>query len=98
MLISIILIFGCLSFICIGVAAVSWASVNMEEEGIDIKSLVMLIAGIAVIVFAYQGVGASIESYYKKEFTTSAPSQIDTTVTIKNGVVDTLYTYHLKEN
>ena len=97
MLIPIILTFGCLSFICLGTAATAWAGVDISEEGPDVKNIIMFIAGLAVIVFAFHCIVESSEYYNKKVFTTSVPAQIDTTVTIKNGVVDTLYTYHLTE-
>ena len=86
-----------MSFICIGIAAAAWAGMDMSEEGPDIKNIVMFITGIAVIVFAFYCIKESGEYYNNKVFTTSVPAQIDTTITIKNGVADTLYTYHLTE-
>lgn len=97
MLIPIILTIGCITFLCIGTAAASWAAVDMAEEGPDIKGIIMFIAGIAVIVFAMFCVVESSKYYNRTDFTTHTPAQIDTTVTIKNGVADTLYTYHLIE-
>lgn len=95
MLIPIILSIGCITFLCIGVFSASWAACVMSDEGPDISHIIMLIAGIAVVVFACFCVAESSEYYNKKVFTTSVPAQVDTTVTIKNGVADTLYTYHL---
>lgn len=86
---------GCIAFLCIGAFCASWAITVMVEEGPDISHIVMLIVGIAVAVFACSCIGKSAEYYHEKVFTTSVPAQIDTTVTIKNGVADTLYTYHL---
>lgn len=97
MLIPIILTFGCLSFLGIGSAVASWARVNISEEGLDIKSIIMFIAGVAIIIFAFYCIVESGKYYNKKEFTTSVPVQIDTTITIKNSISDTLYTYHLIE-
>ena len=95
MLILIILTFGCVFFLGIGTVVASWAGVDISEKGLDIKSVITLIVGVAIIIFGYYCVIESGKYYNKKEFTTSVPAQIDTTVTIKNGVVDTLYTYHL---
>ena len=95
MLIPIILTFGCIAFLCIGIAIASWAGIDMSEEGVDIKNIIMFIGGIAVSLFAFYCISESSKYFNKKEFTTSVPAQIDTTVTIKNGVADTLYTYHL---
>lgn len=97
MLIPITLTIGCIAVLLIGAVAVSWAVVDMVDEGPDIKNIIMFIAGIAVIVFAFYCIKESSEYYHKKVFTTSVPAQIDTTITIKNGVADTLYTYHLTE-
>lgn len=95
MLIPFILTIGCITFLCIGTALASWAGIDMSEEGPDIKNIIMFIFGIAVAVFACYCIVESSKYYNKTEFTTSVPAQIDTTVTIKNEVADTLYTYHL---
>ncbi len=95
MLIPLILTFGCLTFLCIGIAIAFWARNEMSEDSPGISNIIMLIAGVALMIFGGYCVIKSGEYYNKKEFTTSVPAQIDTTVTIKNGVADTLYTYHL---
>lgn len=95
MLIPLILAMGCIAFLCIGAFSVSWAVTVMIEEGPDISHIIMSLVGIAVVIFACFCVGKSAEYYNEKVFTTSVPAQIDTTVTIKNGAADTLYTYHL---
>lgn len=97
MLIPIILTIGCITFLCIGVVLTSWAIVEMAEDSVDIKNIIMIIAGIAVTVFACYCVIESATYCHKKEFTTSVPAQVDTIITIKNSVPDTLYTYHLIE-
>lgn len=102
MLIPIILIFGCITFLLIGIAAASWAGVEMSEEGPDISNFITLIAGIAVVFFAFFCMAKARDYYHeesipKTEFTTSIPAQIDTIITIKNSIPDTLYTYHLIE-
>lgn len=102
MMIPLILTIGCIFFLCVGVGIASWAGVEMSEEGPDIKNIIMFIFGIAVAVFGLFSMAKASDYYHEKEshkteFTTSVPAQIDTTVTIKNGVSDTLYTYHLIE-
>lgn len=83
-----------MTLLCIGAIAASYAITDMSNKDVDIKNITMLIGGIAVVIFASHCVVESAKYYNKKEFTTSVPAQIDTTVTIKNGVADTLYTYH----
>lgn len=102
MLIPIILIMGCITFLLIGTAFASWAGIEMSDEGPDIKNIIMFIFGTAVAVFGIFSMTKASDYYHEKEsrkteITTSVPAQIDTTVTIKNGVADTLYTYHLIE-
>lgn len=60
----------------------------------------MFIFGIGMFVFGIFCMVKASDYYHensipKTEITTSVPAQIDTTITIKNGVADTLYTYHL---
>lgn len=97
MLIPIILTFGCVTFLCIGIVLVSWAITEMAEDSIDVKNIIMLIAGIAVVIFGFYCIAESSKYCHKKEFTTSVPAQVDTIITIRNSVPDTLYTYHLIE-
>lgn len=100
MLIPIILTFGCVTFLCIGTALASWAGVDISEDGPDIKNIIMFLVGIGILVFGFFCIFKASDYCHEKEshkaeITTSVPAQIDTTVTIKNGVADTLYTYHL---
>lgn len=97
MIVPIVLVFGCITFLLIGAVAVAWAGTDMVDDGPDIKNIIAFIAGLAVLVFARYCIEESSKYYNKKGFTTFVPAQIDTTITIKNGVADTLYTYHLTE-
>ena len=98
MFILLILTFGCIFFLCIGIGLVSWAGMDMQIEGSDIKSIIMFIFGIGVLVF---GVFCVIKAgtYYresenpKTEIVTSTPPQIDTIITTRNSVSDTTYIY-----
>ena len=98
MLILLILTFGCISFLFIGIGLACWAGTDMQIEGPDIKSIIMFIFGIGVLVF---GVFCVIKAgaYYresenpKTEIVTSTPPQIDTIITTGNSVSDTTYIY-----
>lgn len=98
MLIPLILTFGCISFLFIGIGLASWAGTDMQIEGPDIKGIIMFIFGIGVLVF---GVFCVIKAgaYYresvnpKTEIVTSTPPQIDTIITTRNSVSDTTYIY-----
>lgn len=97
-MIELILTFGCVMFICIGIGIVSWAVAGMCTEDPDIKNIIMLIFGIGVFVFGIFCI-TKVSTYYKEneshktEIITSIPPQIDTIITIRNSVSDTTYVY-----
>lgn len=98
MLIPIILIFGCLFFFCIGAEFISWAIANIIIDGSDIKNMILLLIGAIIAAFGIFSIDKSIEYYYEKEspkteITTSISPQIDTIITIRNSVSDTVYIY-----
>lgn len=77
-MIPLILKMGCLLFICLGIAAASWAAIDIQEEGLDIKNAIMFGAGIAVTVFGFYCMTQANDYYNKKEnpkkeIITSAP-------------------------
>ena len=97
-MIPLILTFGCLFFLCIGVGIVSWAAMDIQNDGPDIKSIIMLIFGIGMFVFGIFSIAKASEHYHeecvpKTEITTSVPPQIDTIITTRNSVSDTTYIY-----
>ena len=97
-MIPVILTMGCVFFLCIGIGIASWAGVDIQTDGPDIKSIIMFIFGIGVFVFGIFGIVKASEYYNerespKTEIVTSIPPQIDTIVTIKNSVSDTTYIY-----
>lgn len=99
MMIPLILTMGCTFFLCIGVGIAAWGGTDMQCEGPDIKNIIMFLVGIGIAVFSCYCIAKASDYYHEKEspkteITTSVPAQIDTTITIKNGVADTLYTYH----
>ena len=98
MLIPIILIFGCLFIFCIGAGLASCAISDIVVDGPDIKSIIMLLVGIGIAAFGSFSVTKSSEYYYEKEsskteITTSISPQIDTIITTRNSVSDTVYIY-----
>ena len=99
-MIPLILAMGCVFFLCIGVGLASWAGFEMQDDGPDIKNIIIVLVGIGICVFACFCMAKSSDYYHEKEspkteITTSVPAQIDTIITIRNSVPDTLYTYHL---
>ena len=97
-MIPLILIMGCIFFLCIGTALGSWAGVDMSENDLDIKNIIMLLVGIGIIVFACFCIVKSSNYYHEKEspkteIITSIPAQIDTIITIRNSIPDTAYIY-----
>ena len=97
-MILLILVVGCLFLLCIGLGIASWARMDMQTEGPDIKSIIMFIFGVGLVVFGLFCTAKAREycdekSIPKTEITTSVPAQIDTIITIKNSVSDTTYIY-----
>lgn len=96
-MILLILVVGCLFFLCMGIGIASWAGMDMQIDGPDIKSIIMFIFGVGLIVFGLFCIVKT--SYYnemespKTEITTSVPAQIDTIIITRNSVSDTAYIY-----
>ena len=97
-MIPLILICGCMFFLCIGVVIATFAGVDIQIEGPDIKNIIMFIFGVGLAIFGLFCVAKASEYYNEKsvpktEITTSIPAQIDTIITIKNSASDTTYIY-----
>ena len=85
-------------FLCIGIGIASWGGIDMQEEGPDIKNIIMLLAGIGIAIFGIFSVVKASDYYRedsipKTEIITSIPPKIDTIITIRNSVSDTTYIY-----
>ena len=85
-------------FLCIGIGIASWGGIDMQEEGPDIKNIIMLLAGIGIAIFGIFSVVKASDYYRedsipKTEITTSIHPKIDTIITIRNSVSDTTYIY-----
>lgn len=90
-----------LLFIC-GAALFSLGMTDAVMDGTSVKNVLGIFGGIAMLtLFVYSIKKVSErnhESYIKNhpvEIVTPTPARIDTTITIRNGVADTTYTYYL---
>lgn len=97
-MIPLILITGCIFFFCIGAGFISWAICDIIEDGPDIKNIIMLLVGIGIHVFSCFSIVKASDYYHEKEspkteITTSISPQIDTIITTRNSVSDTVYIY-----
>ena len=101
MLDAIILI-GLLILLLGGTILFSLGMTDIIMDGPSIKNVLGLLGGIALLsLFVYslkETSESNHESYIKShpvEIVTSTHARIDTTITIRNGVADTTYTYYL---
>ena len=88
-----------LLFIC-GTILVSCGATRIGVDGPSIKDVALLLTGVIMLALWIYILKREIDSNHKlyeethpTEIVTSVPPQIDTTITIKNGVSDTTYTY-----
>lgn len=70
----------------------------MQEDGLNIKNIIMFLVGIGIVAFGAVSICKAGDYYHekespKKEITTSVPAQIDTIITIRNSISDTSYIY-----
>ena len=66
-MILLILVVGCLFFLCIGIGIASWAGVDMQIDGPDIMSIIMFICGVGLIVFGLFCIAKASEYYNERE-------------------------------
>lgn len=97
-MIPLILVMGCVFFLCIGAGIAACGVEDIGCQGLDIKNIIMLLFGTGIIIFACFCIIKASKYYYKEEgpkteITTSVPAQIDTIITIRNSVSDTSYIY-----
>ena len=97
-MIYLILIMGCIFIFDIGVIIFSFGGMDIVCDGPDIKSIIMLFVGMGIIIFSLFSTTKARDYYHEKEsltpkITTSIPPQIDTIITTKNSVSDTVYIY-----
>ena len=88
-----------LLFIC-GVIITSYGVISIESDGSSIKNVLLLLIGIIMLALWIHLIKRTSDSNHKfyeethpTEIVTSIPPQIDTTISIKNGISDTTYTY-----
>lgn len=97
---DILIFIGLLLLFCGGVALTTWGIIDIDCDGFSIKNGLILFAGIGMLALWICLVAKTSESNHKLfeethpiEIVTSLPPQIDTTITIKSGISDTIYTY-----
>ena len=101
-MLDVIIVIGLTLSLIGGSVLFALGTTDFIMDGPSIKNVLGLLGGIAILaLFIYSLKGASErnhESYIKShpvEIVTSTPARIDTTITIRNGVADTTYTYYL---
>lgn len=104
MLDAVIVIGLHLLFIC-GIGVLCWTVLDIDFYGFSVKNLLTVLVGVAMLVLWVCAIKKRSErnhELYTKshqvEIVTSTPARIDTTITIRNGVADTTYTYYLIKN
>lgn len=97
-MIPLILIMGCIFFLCIASVFIGVSITGILDNGPDIKNIIMLLFGIGIAAFGMFSIIKASDYYHEKEspkteITTSVPAQIDTIITIRNSISDTTYIY-----
>lgn len=101
---NVLIIIGLiLLFIC-GVILSSYGMISINYDGFSIKNVSSLLIGVLILasfIHLLKGLSDSNHKLYEEthptEIFTSVPPQIDTIITIKNGIPDTTYTYVFKK-
>jgi hypothetical protein len=84
-------------FFITGILAILFSIAGILANGYENYFLWIALGGVFVISCGYLCTKLGREENEKRPVvvSTKVPPQIDTTITITNGVADTLYTYHL---
>ena len=84
-------------FILSGMIAISFSAITIVLDGYDRWLLILALGGVFLFGIGYFTTKLGMEEIKKRPVvvSTKVPPQIDTTITITNGVADTVYTYHL---
>ena len=84
-------------FILSGIIAISFSIITFVSDGYDKWLLILALGGVFLVGIGYFTTKLGREEVKKMPVvvSTKVPPQIDTTITITNGVADTVYTYHL---
>lgn len=101
-MLDVVIVIGLiLLFIC-GIVTLCLGVVDVDYYGFSAKNLLAMLVGVAMLILwvclIKEKSESNHESYIKShpvEIVTSIPARIDTTITIRNGVADTTYTYYL---
>lgn len=94
------MIIGLILLFISGILLTSYGIISIDCDGSSIKNVVLLLIGIIMLALWIHLLKRESDHNHKlyeethpTEIVTSVPPQIDTTITIKNGVSDTTYTY-----
>lgn len=97
---NVLIIIGMILLLFGGIVLVDWGIIDIHCDGLSIKNGLILFIGIGMLllwIFLLKKESDSNHKLYKEahptEIITSVPPQVDTTITIKNGVSDTTYAY-----
>lgn len=97
---DILIFIGLILLFCGGVVLTTWGIINIDCDGPSIKNVSLVLIGLIMLALWLLLVKRTSDSNHKLfeethpiETVTSLPPQVDTTITIKNGVSDTTYTY-----
>lgn len=103
-MINVLIVIGLiLLFIC-GVIFSSYGMISINYDGHSIKNVSLLLIGVLMLaswIYLLKGLSDHNHKLYEEthptEIVTSHLPQIDTIITIKNGIPDTTYTYIFKK-
>ena len=97
---DILIFIGLLLLLGGGIVMATWGIIDIDCDGSSIKNIALLLIGIIMLglwIYLLKKESDSNHKLFKEthpiEIVTSLPPQVDTTITIKNGVSDTTYTY-----
>lgn len=97
-----VIVIGLLLLLICGILMLCWGIVDVEYDGFSVKNLLVVLVGAAMLILwvcmLKERSERNHELYIKShpvEIITTTPARIDTTITIRNGVADTTYTYYL---
>lgn len=97
---NVLIVIGLFLLLGGGIVLFDWGFIDVSYDGPSIKNVALVLIGVIMLglwIYLLKRTSDSNHKLYEEthptEIVTSVPPQIDTTITIKNGVSDTTYTY-----
>ena len=97
---NVFIAIGLILLLFSGIVLFDWGIIDIHYNGLSIKNGLILFIGIGMLLLWILLLKKESDFNHKlyeethpTEIVTSVPPQIDTTITIKNGISDTTYTY-----